>query len=320
MTTWKKAGVTALAGSMVAFSAQAVDVSITGSMKMAYTADTGKNDSQADGNRFGLSKAVQLAGSGEMDNGWIVSLTNSAIMGSAHSISVDMGDVGKITFQQTSGGLGIGKIDDMTPSADEEVWNGLTTSTATETVTGKVSGGNNGFQYDNSFGGVSVGIGYQPKGDAAQGDGVNGGTGSKSSVSYTVKFSPMDGLNVGAGVGDIGDATGQDDHSTIYATYAMGSFTVGAQQSEVDYHDSANDEESKAMSISFAVNDNLSISYGKWDTDQTGATYDEKISGISVGYSMGGMTIKGHRNKGEHLGNSTNGESEHTEIALSWAF
>ena len=208
----------------------------------------------------------------------------------------------------------------MTPSADEEVWNGLTTSTATETVTGKVSGGNNGFQYDNSFGGVSVGIGYQPKGDAAQGDGVNGGTGSKSSVSYTVKFSPMDGLNVGAGVGDIGDATGQDDHSTIYATYAMGSFTVGAQQSEVDYHDSANDEESKAMSISFAVNDNLSISYGKWDTDQTGATYDEKISGISVGYSMGGMTIKGHRNKGEHLANSTNGESEHTEIALSWAF
>ena len=58
MTTWKKAGVTALAGSMVAFSAQAVDVSISGSMKMAYTADSGKNDSQADGNRFCLSNSV----------------------------------------------------------------------------------------------------------------------------------------------------------------------------------------------------------------------------------------------------------------------
>ena len=34
MKTWKKVGVTALAGSMVALSAQDVDVSVTGSMVM----------------------------------------------------------------------------------------------------------------------------------------------------------------------------------------------------------------------------------------------------------------------------------------------
>ena len=317
MKTWKKVGVTALAGSMVAFSAHAVDVAVTGSMVMTYTGDSGAQDNGVDGGRWGMSKAVALSGSGEMDNGWTVSLTNSNLQGSAASISIDMGDAGTLKFQNVSGGLGIGTIDDMMPTANEEVWDGMETA-----ASGLVSTGTNGFQYSNTAGGATFIAGYALKGDAAQGGGVNGSTGTGSDTSFVVKFSPMDGLNMGGGVGSAGtaDSSKDDDHDTIYATYAMGSFTVGAQQSEVDYHDSANDEESKAMSISFAVNDNLSISYGKWDTDQTGATYDEKISGISVGYSMGGMTIKGHRNKGEHLGNSTNGESEHTEIALSWAF
>ena len=319
MTTWKKAGLTALAGSMVAFSAQAVEVAVTGSMKMTYTADSGAQDTSTDGNRFGMSKAVQLSGSGEMDNGWIVSLTNSNIQGSHASLAIDMGDAGTLTYQNVSGGLGIGKIDDMMPTADEEVWNGLTTS-GSATVTGKVSGGNNGFQYDNTFGDVSIGIGYEPKGGTAQGDGTNGGTGSNSSLSYTLKFSPMEGLNVGGGVGDVGTATAEDEHTTLYATYAVGSFTVGAQMSEVDYAANSNDEESVAMSISFAVNDNLSISYGTWDTEQSGSTVDEQIDGVSIGYSMGGMTIKAHRNQGDNLGNGATASSEHTEIALSWAF
>ena len=110
MTTWKKAGLTALAGSMVAFSAQAVEVAVTGSMKMTYTADSGAQDTSTDGNRFGMSKAVQLSGSGEMDNGWIVSLTNSNIQGSHASLAIDMGDAGTLTYQNVSGGLGIGKI------------------------------------------------------------------------------------------------------------------------------------------------------------------------------------------------------------------
>jgi len=320
MKTWKKAGLTALAGSMVAFSAQAVDVALTGSMKMSYTGDSGAQDTSTDGNRFGMSKAISATGSGEMDNGWVVSLSNNSFGGSASSLAIDMGDAGTLTYQNVSGGLGIGKIDDMMPTADEEVWNGLTTSGAA-TVTGKVSGGNNGFQYDLTAGSVSLGVGYEPKGGGAQGDGANGGTGSASSLSYTLKMSPMDGLNVGVGLGDIGTSTGkEDEHQTYYATYAVGSFTVGYQDSEVDYAGSTADEDSTAMSVSFAVNDNLSISYGTWETDQGGSTVTEEIDGISIGYSMGGMTIKAHKNKGDNLGNAATTSSEHTEIALSWAF
>ena len=317
MKTWKKVGVTALAGSMVAFSAQAVDVSVTGSMVMTYTGDSGQQDNGVDGGRWGMSKAVALSGSGEMDNGWTVSLTNSNLQGSAASISIDMGDAGTLKFQNVSGGLGIGTIDDMMPTANEEVWDGLETA-----ATGKVSGGNNGFQYSNSAGGATFLVGYAIKGDAAQGGGVNGSTGTGSDLSFAVKFSPMDGLNVGGGVGSIGtaDSSKDDDHDTIYATYAMGSFTVGVQQSNIDYAASgSNDEESTAFGISFAVNDDLSISYGQHNTDDTG-TVDEEVSGVSIGYSMGGMTVKAHRNQGDGLANTATKSSEHTEIALSWAF
>ena len=317
MKTWKKVGVTALAGSMVALSAQAVDVAVTGSMVLTYTGDSGTNDAANDGGRWGMSKAVALSGSGEMDNGWTVSLTNSNLQGSAASISIDMGDAGTLKFQNVSGGLGIGTIDDMMPTANEEVWDGMETA-----ATGLVSGGNNGFQYSNSAGGATFLVGYALKGDTAQGGGVNGSTGSGSDLSFAVKFSPMDGLNVGAGFGSIGsaDVNADDDHDTIYATYAIGSFTVGAQQSNIDYSASgSNDEESTAFGVSFAVNDDLSISYGQHNVDDT-SSVDEEITGVSVGYSMGGMTIKAHKNKGDNLANTAAQSSEHTEVAISWAF
>ena len=72
--------------------------------------------------------------------------------------------------------------------------------------------------------------------------------------------------------------------------------------------------------ISFAVNDNLSISYGQSETSIEGSTVEQEISGFSIGYSMGGMTLKAHQNKGEKIANTANNESEHTEIALSFAF
>jgi len=317
MKTWKKVGVTALAGSMVAFSAQAVDVSVGASMKMTYTADTGTGDNGVDGGRWGMSKAVQLAGSGEMDNGWTVSLTNSNLQGSHASLSVDMGDAGTIKYQNVSGGLGIGTIDDMMPTADEEVWNGLETA-----ATGLVGAGNNGFQYSNTISGATFIASYAPDGDTAQGDGANGSTGAGSDTSFVVKFTPIDGLNVGAGFGSIGTANVavDDDHDTMYATYAVGSFTIGLQQSNIDYGAAGgNDEESTSVGISFAVNDDLSISYGRHETDDTTAV-DEEVEGISVGYSMGGMTIKAHNNKGDNLSNAAANDSEHTEIAISWAF
>ena len=64
----------------------------------------------------------------------------------------------------------------------------------------------------------------------------------------------------------------------------------------------------------------MSISYGESETEEGGSTTDQELSGFSIGYSMGGMTIKAHKNKGENITNETSNESEHTEIAISFAF
>ena len=73
-------------------------------------------------------------------------------------------------------------------------------------------------------------------------------------------------------------------------------------------------------SIAFAVNENLSISYGQIDTELDGQTNDEELKGFSIGYSMGGITIKAHQNKGENMDGDANNESEHTEVSVSFAF
>ena len=326
MDNLKKVGLTALAGSLVAFSAQAGSLSASGGAKITYTADTGNEDVAHDGNRIGLQKSVSLSGSGELDNGHTVSLSQViATTGSLTStvLTYDMGDMGKLVYQEDSGDLGIGKIDDMMPTADEEVSNGIDTEAASnEALVGKVDGGTTGFNYSYSMDMATINVGYGMGADGNNDDGANSGAGSNtSSQSIAITATPMDGLTVFAGTGSKGTATQDDDHDTYGLTYAFGPLTVGYQHSEIDFEaTSSNDNESDYFGISFAVNDNLSISYGEQDTEADGQANDQEVEGISVGYSMGGISIKAHTNEGKNIANTADNVSEHTEIAVSFAF
>ena len=82
-------------------------------------------------------------------------------------------------------------------------------------------------------------------------------------------------------------------------TYAFGPITVGAQRTDIELLIQQADLETTAFGVAFAVNDNLSISYGESETEEEGSTLDQELSGFSIGYSMGGMTVKAHQNKGE---------------------
>ena len=155
MDNLKKVGLSALAGSLVAFSAQAGELSVSGGAKMTYTADTGNEDVAHDGTRFGLQKSVSMKGSGELDNGHTVSWAQViATTGSLTStvLTYDMGDMGKLTYQEDSGDVGIGKIDDLMPTAEEEVTNGIDTEAASnEALVGIVDSGTSGFNYTYSM-------------------------------------------------------------------------------------------------------------------------------------------------------------------------
>ena len=161
MTNLKKIGLTALAGSLVATSAFAGSLSVSGGAKMSHTTKGGNEDTTPMGSPFGLQRSIGFTGSGELDNGHTVSLAHYSAAGGGHSsssLTYDMGDAGSITYQDTSAALGIAKIDDMMPTADEEIWNGVGGSPV-----GRTNGPGTGFNYTNtSMDGVRIDVGYSP--------------------------------------------------------------------------------------------------------------------------------------------------------------
>jgi len=340
MKTWKKAGLTALAGSLVATSAFAGAITVSGSANLTYTANGGAQDTTAasgvangvDGSRWGTGKTVTFSGSGEMDNGWTVSVSNTLAAGatSAVGMTLDMGDAGSLNYEAGTSGRGIGKIADMMPYADDGYDNGIDVdgSGTAGGVTGKVSGGAQGFHYSKAMDMIEIGVGYQPKGAGGTTNGaVTGEGGTASNVSAFIKIDPMDGLEIGFGTGEAaaataGDKSQTDDHTTAYISYVYGPLTIAYQQSEVDTYTAAqSDDESTNWGILYAVNDEMSINYvSHTNEDDVNTATDEEVTGWGASYTSGSMTFKAHRNKGTNIANTASKSSEHTEIGVTFAF
>ena len=315
MTNLKKIGLTALAGSLVATSAFAGSLSVSGGAKMSYTAKTGTSDAE-NGHRWGMQKLMSFTGGGELDNGNSVSLSHYMTSLGANSSSIltyDMGDMGKITYTNAAGGLGIAGIDDMMPTAVEEPWDGLG-----GTKTGYASQHSGGFEYTNtSMDNLKVEIGMGSSQSANDDGGVGGAGKIKGSSSIAIQYSGVEGANIFYGTGKKGtSATAETDYDTMGFTYAMGAATVGVQMTDTDA--AGTKHENTAYGVSFSVSDDLSISYGSSTTELSGSV-DQEISGVSIGYSMGGLTLQAHANEGDNIGNSSN-NYEHTELTVSFAF
>jgi len=316
MNNFKKIGLTALAGSLIATTAMAGTLSVSGGAKLSHTTKGGTSD-PATGNNWGMQKLISFTGGGELDNGHSVSLSHYMTAEGAQSSSIlsyDMGDAGKISFTDAAGGIGIAGIDDLMPTAVEEVWDGLG-----GTKNGYVSQASSGFEYTNtSVDGVKVEVGYGTSQAANDDGGVSGTGATRSSESIAIQYTGIEGANIFFGTGTLGEsATTDTDVDTMGATYSMGAATVGIQVSKVDPAASA-EEENTQYGISFAVNDDLSISYGESTTELSGSV-DQEIKGFSVGYSMGGLTLQAHANEGDNIGNTAN-NYKHTELTVSFAF
>ena len=75
-------------------------------------------------------------------------------------------------------------------------------------------------------------------------------------------------------------------------------------------------------SVAFAINDNLSISYGYQETEIGTGRTDQELTGYAIGYSMGGMSIKAQRNEADEsvTSGTTANEYKRTEILVGFAF
>ena len=343
MNNLKKVGVSALAGSLVAFAANAGELSVSGTANLTYTSEEiGPSASSAnnDGNPFGHDSDVAFNGSGDV-NGMTVSFFAALDAGGAgyasNSITMDMGDMGKIKFDQGVGGNGVETIDDMSPTAWEESWDGIAAGDGLNTT-----GSQNVFSYTGTFAGFGVAAAWDTEIDdarAAAGDtsaNANATVVDGSNTSFAITNATLvDGLNFGVGMGETDIKDGQStttDIETIigYANYTVGPVTLGYTQGEQSGGTVGSDMHAmEAYGIVFNVNENLSVSFNNHEvkykkTSGTGTTVNKDYSsdkdGIAIAYSMGGASVKLQQN--ETSGNSTSStySEDRTEVNLSLAF
>ena len=151
---------------------------------------------------------------------------------------------------------------------------------------------------------------------------TTGGTNRSASVSYT----GIDGLQVVAGAAETltAQANAGVDQETVGVKYTMGSVTVAAQLNEVDDTSTTNDDEDAThIGVSFALSDQVSISYAQLETEfgASTKTADETVSGVGVSYTAGSMSIKAYAGKTENnAGSSTAVDLEEKGVTLSFSF
>ena len=79
------------------------------------------------------------------------------------------------------------------------------------------------------------------------------------------------------------------------------------------------------MSIGFAVNDQLSVSYSKEDSEanqrtSTNTTYDVGVDTIQAAYSLGGATLSVARGDYDNVSYTQDADRTETIIAMTFAF
>ena len=341
MNKLTKIGASALAGSLVAVSASAGELSVGGTWELTYKSD---NNSLA-GNPFGSKSAMTFSGSGDVDGVGTASFyaainDNSPAGYLSHQISLDMGDMGKFGFDQGVGAYGASTIDDMSPTAWEESWHNTSNSSGGLVHTG---GSGGVFGYSNTIGDFSLSVEYAPSLTSADnGDGIIGGDDTSlangSNTNFAITNSGLiDGLTVGVGAGtssyDDTSVNGMEDGSSsvAFANYTMGPATVG-----ITLSDSANvrsgtavntntgGREVEAYGVAFAISDNLSVSYNEHNMTYrkagAGPDVEQESTGVAIAYTMGGASLVIQNNEQDNSGGTAGTNDEITEVSLSLAF
>ena len=357
MNNLKKLGLSALAGSLVAVSAQAGEIAVSGSANVTW-----KSAADNSAKAIGTDKDVTFSGSGELDNGWsfaVGTLLDDAMAVSSSYTSLTMGSMGTLTFGTDNGGLSYA-YDEEVPQVYEQTSDAQQNSA---NIVGNATDSNaiayNAPALEIAGATVNIGIEYTPH---ASDVGANdGGTttytakrGSGQGAGVTIAY---DALKLGVYGAEIenatpsgtGDAEQDSFEGVWFATYSFGPVSIGYSESylqngEADSNDAPEAAttaktvrtatgifESESMSIAFNVNDNLSISYTETDD-----TYDaqsnvkggteiadvtQNTEALQVAYSMGAMSVKAYNMETTNPGYDSDAVKKSiSEVALGLAF
>ena len=304
-----KVGLSALAGALAFTSANAGDVSITGTMQTSYTQKGGYSTT---GNPLGMNKELAVTASGELDNGVSVAYKLSNIVNTngysdSELVFTNVPMLGDASLAMTSTGDPLSAIDDVTPIAFEEASAAVGSLKDVNGVDGTY-----GIRYtlaDVMGTGMTFDAMYVPKhgeGDTAGEKGTSGAVNmdAKDGYSVVVKGSvPMiEGLDVGVGYAsldhDSGIVTNLDqEEATAYVKYAIGGLSVGYQKGAVSEGVGTKNYENEYIGVSYAISDNVSVSWNEIESRESSSTsltatdVEQDFESISLSYTSGGMTI-----------------------------
>jgi len=305
MNKFKKIGVSALAGSLVAFTANAGEMTVSGGASIGIEHING--GAQSNGKSFYMGNQLTFSGSGELENGMNVSLSfvidqgddetdNETGAGNSpfdsHSVAVGMDGFGTLTFHGEGGDSAVGAMDG---SAAGGMWDNFQAA-ADEPKSGKSSNDMMSYSLPTLLDGLALNASYTPNGDG----------GADSSTSWAATYTGVEGLTLAIGVGEDNTTTATADAQAWKVAYAYGPITITATELEYDHSTAASSRDMESIAVSYTVTDELSLTYGEEEiTDGSANSEVAEFDGIGVSYTAGGMTITGKMQEAKNISYST---------------
>ena len=310
MNNFKKIGLTALAGSLVATSVFAGELTATGAASIGVSNITGTND-QSYGNDWSMGNSVTLSGSGELDNGLTVTMSMELDAGAenaggpfdSQSITLASDALGTLVF---SGHGGSSAQSAMDTTAAGDIWN----QTLGITGVSAAAAGDDSLFYTlpEMMDGLALTASYSP-----------GAAAGPAHSSFGIAYTGVEGLTLKFGQGDSGEPALEIESTTMMASYAISSFTVSVSNTEATKKGAAN-EEVQSYQIAYTVSDDISVTYGSETHDLTGNVTDEEVEALGISYTTGGMTISANSYEAKGAGNTAGAVSDKWALGLSFAF
>ena len=312
MNKLKKIGLTALAGSLVVTSAFAGELTVSGGASMGVANISGSAD-DGRGKNFSMGNQITFSGGGELDNGMNVSVSFTLDQSDAtpspfdgHSITVSSDALGTLKLSGEGGSSAQSAMD---TTAAGDIWNNTLGITA---VTAAAAGDNSLFYtLPEVMDGLAITASMSPGGAAI--------ANTETHTSFGLTYTGVEGLTVKYGQGDSGVKGSEVESTTMMASYAIGSFTLSASNTEADNTGAAN-REVDAYQLAYTVSDDISITYGSETFDLTGNATDEEVEAFGVSYTSGGMTISANSYEAKGAGNSATAKSDKWALTAAFAF
>ena len=315
----KKIGLTALAGSLVAVTSHAGEMSVAGGASVGI--EHINNDGGNAGKSYSMGNQLTFTGGGELDNGLNVSLSfvldqnddtskadgtaktsNAGTPFDSHSVSISSDTLGTLTFHGEGGSSATTAVD---ATAAGDIWDQFDDEGGLE-PTGVGSGDNMIFYTTPSvMEGLSLSASYLPNSAGAQ-----------TQLGYSATYTGVEGLSVTYATGE-GSVT-TTDATVMKASYAYGPVTVSYSDYEYDASGTSADDEVTSYKVSYTVSDELSVSYGAEEIE-TGTT-DSEYDMISASYTAGGMTLTASFSDATDIDGGNDGSEDRERWALSASF